>query len=46
MEDVSEVPRLAEPWFLTFNANVEFSVAMTPDDLEKAGLAELGQKWS
>jgi hypothetical protein len=32
-------------WFLTFNANVEFKVVMTPDDLKKAGLDEIGKKW-
>jgi hypothetical protein len=46
LADPSKVPAVAEPWFLTFKAKVEFQVAMTPDDLEKAGLAELGQKWS
>ncbi len=42
----SQVPSLAEPWFLTFNAEVAFHVVMSPEDLEKAGLEELGQKWS
>ncbi len=46
MEDPSKVPALAEPWFLTFNADVEFHVAMTPDDLARAGLDALGKKWS
>lgn len=41
----SDVPRLAEPWFLTFNARVEFHVAMTPEDLGKAGLEDLGKQW-
>jgi hypothetical protein len=41
----SDIPRLAEPWFLHFDARVEFRICMTPDDLEKAGLAELGVKW-
>jgi hypothetical protein len=44
--DPSKVPALAEPWFLTFQADVEFRVAMTPEDLEKAGLGECGKKWS
>ena len=26
LNNPSEVPRLAEPWFLTFNAEVEFRV--------------------
>ena len=43
--DPSKVPSLAEPWFLTFNANVEFHIVMTPEDLARAGLDELGKKW-
>jgi hypothetical protein len=39
------VPSLAEPWFLGFNAHVEFSVVMTPEDLGRAGLEALGKKW-
>jgi hypothetical protein len=42
----SRVPSLAEPWFLTFKAEVAFHVVMTPEDLHKAGLEELGKKWS
>jgi hypothetical protein len=41
----SDVPRLAEPWFLLFDAKVEFRIAMTPEDLGKAGLPGLGKKW-
>ena len=41
----SDIPRLAEPWFLNFNADVEFSVVMTPDDLVEADLLTLGKKW-
>lgn len=46
LEDPSKVPTFAEPWFLTFNAECEFHVVMTPDDLAKAGLENLGKKWS
>jgi hypothetical protein len=42
----SSIPALAEPWFLTFEADVEFHIAMTPDDLARAGLEECGRKWS
>jgi len=41
----SEVPSLAEPWFLTFNANCQFRIAMTPEDLGKANLETLGKTW-
>jgi len=44
--DSAKVPALAEPWFLTFNADVEFNIVMTPEDLQKGGLEELGRKWS
>ncbi len=33
----SDIPRLAEPWFLAFNASVEIHPCMTGEDLEKAG---------
>jgi hypothetical protein len=45
VKEPADIPRLAEPWFLTFNANVEFRVAMTPDDLGRAGLEGLGKTW-
>jgi hypothetical protein len=41
-----QVPALAEPWFLNFNADCKFRIAMGPDDLQQAGLEELGRKWA
>ena len=46
LEDPSKVPAFSEPWFLTFNADVEFHAVMTPEDLKRAGLDSLGKKWS
>ena len=46
VKDASDVPALAEPWFLTFNAEVEFRIAMTPEDLGRANLDVLGKKWA
>jgi hypothetical protein len=46
VEDPSKVPMFAEPWFLLFNADCELHIVMTPQDLAKAGLDELGKKWS
>jgi len=43
--DPSRIPAFAEPWFLTFNADVEFHPVMTVDDLKRAGLDALGKKW-
>jgi Domain of unknown function (DUF3303) len=45
LNSASELPRLAEPWFLRFDANIEFHPAMTPEDLGAAGIDELGRKW-
>ena len=45
MSDTSEIPRFAEPWFLHFDATVEFLPTMTPEDLQRAGLDQLGKKW-
>jgi hypothetical protein len=42
----AEIPRFAEPWFLTFDASVEFMPAMLPEDLQKAGLEDLAKKWA
>ena len=46
--DVNEpaaIPRLAEPFFLAFEADVEFEPCMSPEDLGRADLDALGQKW-
>ena len=45
MENASDIPRLAEPWFLNFNAEVELRIAMTPEDLAHADLDAMGKKW-
>jgi hypothetical protein len=46
IDQASQIPALAEPWFLYFNAECKIRIAMTPEDLQKAGLDELGRKWS
>ena len=45
LDNASDVPRLCEPWFLTFNAEVEIRICMTPEDLGRSDLASLGKKW-
>jgi hypothetical protein len=37
MDDLSQLPAIAEPWFLALNAAIEVMPAMTPEDLMKAG---------
>jgi hypothetical protein len=37
MADSSQIPAVAEPWFLAFNAKVELRAAMNLEDLKNAG---------
>lgn len=46
VEAASDIPKLSEPFFLNFNADCKFRIAMSPEDLRKAGLEELGKKWA
>ena len=39
MDDTSQMAAIAEPWFLAFKARIEFTPAMLPEDLAKAGPA-------
>ena len=39
MQDPSQIPALAEPWFLAFNATIEALPAMVAEDLAKAAPA-------
>jgi hypothetical protein len=36
MQDASQIPAIAEPWFLAFNASIEMHPVMAPADLMKA----------
>lgn len=45
LEDASQIPSLAEPWFLTFEADVHMHVCMTPDDLKRSGLDSMARQW-
>lgn len=45
VNEVSQVPSLAEPWFITFNAECHIQVAMSPEDLKEANLDDLGKRW-
>jgi len=37
MQKPSDLPAIAEPWFLAFNAKITVRPAMTPADLAEAG---------
>ena len=39
MQDTSQIPAIAEPWFLAFNASIEIHPVMVPEDLARAGSA-------
>ena len=47
MKDASQIPAIAEPFFLWLNAKVEFLPVMTLEDLAKAGpgIAAAVKKW-
>ena len=36
LKDSSQIPEMAAPWFLAFNARVEMHPGMTAEDLKKA----------
>ena len=45
ISDASQIPSVAEPFFLKMNAEVRLHPVMTAEDLGKAGLDNLAQKW-
>jgi hypothetical protein len=45
LSEPSRIPFFAEPFFLNFNALCRFRIAMTPEDLAKAELDKIGEKW-
>jgi hypothetical protein len=43
--DGSQIPAIGEPWFLTFNAKIEYSVAISVEEMGKANLDDVIKKW-
>jgi hypothetical protein len=43
--DPSRVPSFAEPFFLNFNADCRFRIVMGPEELAKADLDSIANKW-
>ena len=39
MNDASQIPAIAEPWFQAFKVDIEIHPVMVPDDLNRAGSA-------
>lgn len=48
LENPSQIPAVAEPWFLAFNARVELHPAMTLEDLKNSapGMESAVQKYA
>jgi hypothetical protein len=45
LPDASKIPALAEPWFLTFDADVQMHPCMTPEDLKRSGIDGMAKQW-
>lgn len=45
VKDASSIPGIAEPFFVSFNASCKFRIAMTPEDLGRAGLDKFASGW-
>ena len=46
VDSPSKVPVLAEPWFLVFDADVQFHIVMSPEELGRSGLEVIAKKWA
>jgi hypothetical protein len=46
VDNSSKIPALAEPWFLLFEADVQWHIVMSPEELGQAGLEAIAKKWA
>lgn len=46
MKIIVKVEMPIEPFFLKFHARCKCDIAMSPQDLARGGLEELGKKWA
>ena len=46
LPDASAIPKVAEHLFLAFEASVQLHPCMTPEDLKKAGLDDIGKGYA
>jgi hypothetical protein len=48
LQDASQIPSVAEPWMLAFNASIELHPVMVPDDLARAasGIEQVVKKYA
>lgn len=44
MDEASQMPGIAEPFFITFGADFEWHPTMMPEDFAKANLEDIGKK--
>ena len=45
VDKASQIPALAEPWYLAFEAECRFRIAMTPEDLQQSNLEGIAKNW-
>ncbi len=45
IDDASQIPAIAEPFFLTSGATVQMHPVMTPEDLGRSSLDQVAQKY-
>lgn len=45
LKEPRDMPKYAEPWFLYFDAEVQYLPYMTPEELAGAGLEKLNDLW-